>query len=931
MSSATRMAERPAAAVSPRSSPAPTLADVGSCLAGAVAPLVWILANAGHLFVAMRLLAVASFVMGLTIFVAHGRRVITAAGIYALAAGVMAGSGAWYWASNVPADTTERGVFLASLSIYVSTGLMYFFFWRAIRLPDEGSSASRSINPADARSLAIIGIVLFLVGAAAYRSGLSLGGLPDSSAEMGITLFAAALVLTGDRHFLRSPMRTALIGAAMLSYYVVVFSGNGRLRLAAVAATVAIVSQARRTVRIKGVAVAALVPLIVIFAVIGQERVAASRLNQTYQAPASGLGSLVNPLDHYGSLITGHITDGHGSTLAAEVVLPVPRSVWPGKPVQLGRVLAYRLVPQVAAVSNESVVVTTPGEWYYNFGWPGVLLMILVVGLIVRWLDLWIARRRVGGLPNRSTMLGFVALSVLVGSVTDLAWGGTATWTNRDLQRVLILVPLVLWSVAASRADRRVSRRPVRAPMRRERVIPRSNLGAELAARVADADLAFAGGLSGATVAAAIDSSRPAAARRAVAFVIDEGLSSVQNFAIMLVAIRYLTLPQLGVFALVYNGALLTETLLRSLVLTPLSVEYSHSDERTRRNAASRALGASALLGAACVGIGGIAGVIAPSHYRSELFAVGVAVLALITQESWRVLFFTAATPWRAVVNDAACLVTTVLALAVVIEEHGAPSAELLLLVWAIGTAAGSGLGFVQARVVPRLGAGMGWVREHWLLGSRLAAGQGAERFAGQLASGSTAAIAGAVALGTISASRTLFSPFTTVIAAVSTFALPEASRLYRRGDSGFNRLLVGVSSLLAVGCAAFGLGLYLLPDDLGRRLAGSNWSAAQAQLTAVAIWTIGSGLRIGPLIGLQVLRQAREVLRLSIVTGVTTLAAVAAGSAVAGVSGAAWAFAGINVAVATLYWVVFASRHRAHRSPAGVFAPGDGPVHAQA
>jgi O-antigen/teichoic acid export membrane protein len=223
----------------------------------------------------------------------------------------------------------------------------------------------------------------------------------------------------------------------------------------------------------------------------------------------------------------------------------------------------------------------------------------------------------------------------------------------------------------------------------------------------------------------------------------------------------------------------------------------------------------------------------------------------------------------------------------------------------------------------------MSWLRQQWEVGSRLAAAQGVERVAGQLALAFTAAIAGSAALGQSSAARTLLTPFTTVSVAISTFAVPEAARLYHRSDGRLRLFLAGLSALLTASIVAFGILLYAVPASAGRDLFGGNWDSARVQLPAVLVWTAANAVRSGPLTGLQVMRRARSVLYISIAAAVALMAAVASGAYLNGARGAAWGFAVVSSLGAATYWVIFFTRIAAERKarhakvPTGRFAMG--------
>jgi len=428
-------------------------AAAGITIALALVPAVGLVAMNYSLPLALRMLALASLLGGLLVFVTHGHRRVTAAGLYCLTAGLMTGAGAWYWAGQVPPEASREGILLAALSLYASTAVMYVVFWLR-GVPDASNAESQPpMPPKMAWGFRVLGLILFLVGAATQPLGLALGTLTQAIAEVGVILFAASLLLSGDIRLSKAPIRTLAVGAALVVFYLVLFGGYGRLRLAALVITVGVIAQFRLRTRIKALALVAFVPMLIFFGSIGQERYAAQIGDPTAEAAASGLGSLVNPLATYGQLSEHQVDHGYGSTFLAEFTVLVPRSMWPDKPVQFGAVIVEELRPD-RVLTGLSMPCLSACEWYYNFSWVGIFLMIPVIGFGIRILDRWMLRRGSGRWDQPSDVLIFVVLAILVGSIADLAWGGTATWVVRNSQRLLALLPFVFWCYLAAKSRR---------------------------------------------------------------------------------------------------------------------------------------------------------------------------------------------------------------------------------------------------------------------------------------------------------------------------------------------------------------------------------------------------------------------------------------------------------------------------------------------
>ena len=273
----------------------------------------------------------------------------------------------------------------------------------------------------------------------------------------------------------------------------------------------------------------------------------------------------------------------------------------------------------------------------------------------------------------------------------------------------------------------------------------------------------------------------------------DEALSSLQNFVVLFAALRYLDVSALGQFTLAYTGALLLESVLRSFILEPLAIRFSAVDQNTLRLAARACLGASVVVcGLLVLVVAGLGTLLMDSSSRTLLLMTAAAVPALVVQEAWRVYFFTAAAPRRAVVNELACLASTFGLAFWLLRSDVEPSAENLVAVWAVGTAVGAVLGVVQSGVVPSIKSSASWLSRHWRLGGSLAGGSSIEQFAGRISLTLIAGIAGDAALGKFSAARTLMTPATTAVSSTMNFAVPEAVRMRSRNDPRLRLFLSG-------------------------------------------------------------------------------------------------------------------------------------------
>ena len=117
----------------------------------------------------------------------------------------------------------------------------------------------------------------------------------------------------------------------------------------------------------------------------------AIRLNQTMM-----VGKVVEWHAHHPELRL------HGGTLWVVALAWVPRLFWPGKPEMGGS--AFMAEHTGRSFSESSTFGSGPViEFYVNFGYPGIFLGFVALGLCLRWLD-----RRASTALRRGDLFGFL-------------------------------------------------------------------------------------------------------------------------------------------------------------------------------------------------------------------------------------------------------------------------------------------------------------------------------------------------------------------------------------------------------------------------------------------------------------------------------------------------------------------------------------------
>jgi hypothetical protein len=140
-----------------------------------------------------------------------------------------------------------------------------------------------------------------------------------------------------------------------------------------------------------------------------------------------------------------------GETFQDLWVALIPRALYPDKPeLTRGRwFYAYTGAPAELVTTNLGM--TAAGEWYWNFGWPGLVAGMLLTGAMFGGL-LW---RMAGGGPERNAlqMLLLVTLTLQVNQMSDA--------TNPLLGCVSLFVQFrgMLWVLGLGKMRKRLPRR----------------------------------------------------------------------------------------------------------------------------------------------------------------------------------------------------------------------------------------------------------------------------------------------------------------------------------------------------------------------------------------------------------------------------------------------------------------------------------------
>lgn len=210
---------------------------------------------------------------------------------------------------------------------------------------------------------------------------------------------------------------------------------------------------------------------------------------------------------------------------------------------------------------------------------------------------------------------------------------------------------------------------------------------------------------------------REALAGRAAWSIADQGLSSLSNIAVGIVAARSLSVEQFGTFGLVFTSYILVLGVGRGMISDPLLVRFS-AQPTTRVPAGIAVAGAATLYGIVAGLLYAAAGVVVGGPILGVLVGFGLALPGLVLQDAWRYVAFSQARPQVAFLVDLVWGAGVAIGLIAVATQGALTLASIL---WVFGGTAGIAAlaGMLVFRALPAVRAAVPFVRAHFDLGGR--------------------------------------------------------------------------------------------------------------------------------------------------------------------------------------------------------------------
>ena len=409
------------------------------------------------------------------------------------------------------------------------------------------------------------------------------------------------------------------------------------------------------------------------------------------------------------------------------------------------------------------------------------------------------------------------------------------------------------------------------------------------------------------------------AGRRAFWGLFDQALSSLTNFALVLIVARHASPREFGGFALVFSIYLVLIGLGQALATGPLSVRYAAAAGQDFAEAAKRATGSAVALGsvsgAACI----VIGFLTPAFVGIPLIVLGAALPGLLLQDAWRFVFVAQGHPEKAALNDAVWVCLQAVGLPILVIAHISSPAAYLAVWGGAGTAAAI-LGSVQSGWFPAVSSSVSWLQRHRDIALRYALESVVVRGSLQAALMVLGAVSGLAALGSLRGAQVLFSPLNSLYLGGLFVAVPEGVRTVRSAPARFNRFVLMLSVVPAVVALLWAIGVLFGTRRFGADLLGRTWIGARPLLFAVAGQYVATAISIGPQVGLRSLAAATSSLRSQLWYAGLVIGGAGIGSITGGAYGAAIGIAGGTMLSTVVWWLIFVrSAGGRKESPASV------------
>lgn len=370
----------------------------------------------------------------------------------------------------------------------------------------------------------------------------------------------------------------------------------------------------------------------------------------------------------------------------------------------------------------------------------------------------------------------------------------------------------------------------------------------------------------------------------------DQAVFSATSLVLAIAVAQHATPSQFGAFGIAYVVYTIVLGTVEAFTAEVVMVRGSQLPPRGLQRMLAEASGTAVCVGLGCT----VAGVLLVVFgHGGAAAAILLPAPLLFLQDVWRLAFFASGRPRAALANDLIWATLLVVGL-VIAPTFGPHEATSVVWLWSGAGALCGVIGAIQARCLPRVGASVRWTRAHGRAGGRYAGEFLALYGAAQAVLISVGLFTGLAGSGGYRVAQLLFGPVQVALNAMRIALMPLFARARAEGSSSamWRRGLVAGAIATAI-TAAWGILALSLPDEIGRSLFGSTWSAANPILLPMLCAQAANAFGLGALL----LLRSAEALQSTFNVRVTGAVAIfGLGTAGAWIDGAAVASTGVAI-----------------------------------
>lgn len=379
------------------------------------------------------------------------------------------------------------------------------------------------------------------------------------------------------------------------------------------------------------------------------------------------------------------------------------------------------------------------------------------------------------------------------------------------------------------------------------------------------------------------------------AIVLDQGISSVTNLAVLAVAAATLSVEDFGAVSVAFAAYSATVVLGRGAIGEVILIERHHDGEDQVRGP----LGAAALLGLASGLFLVLAGVALGGPVFESLVPLGLLLPVLFVQDTARYCAVATHRPWVAVINDAIWLITG-LALLLIAGAFGL-SITGAVLAWTISGACAALVACVFLGAFPSWRYAKHFLERNRAVWPTMMTDSFITNGSRSLAVLAIAAAVGLVESGGLRVAQVAMGPIAVLVLALPLGLLPRLRVQADRSPLRMIRTAQLAGGALAAVAALWTLGLANLSKSVGQNLLGSSWIVAATLLVPIGVYQMLTAFSAAVQAGFRALHHPRDALAVRVVVSPLLVVLPGLVGLVRGATAAAWSLGAVELCALTL------------------------------